>query len=122
VSETVSTERRSRDSGRPNAYRVDIRDCGPGVPDEHLSSIFEPYTSYAGSRDRAGSGLGLAICRMVVSAHRGEIFAASSEEGATFSFVLPFAENGARLAPRMERGDTSEAWPAAVGGSAEETA
>ena len=125
VSETVPRERRNRDSRRPNAYRVDIHDCGPGVPAEHLSSIFEPYTSYAGSRDRAGSGLGLAICRMVVSAHRGQIFATSSEEGAVFSFVLPFAENGARLAPQPPQTDQAspaDPWPVAVGGLAEGTA
>jgi signal transduction histidine kinase len=92
IRETRAIERRERSSQRPNAYRVDIHDSGPGVPAEHLNSIFEPYTSYAGSQDRAGSGLGLAICRMVIGAHRGRISVESSPAGAVFSFVLPFAE------------------------------
>jgi signal transduction histidine kinase len=105
---------------RPNAYRVDIRDCGPGVPAGHLNSIFEPYTSYAGSQDRAGSGLGLAICRMVIGAHRGRIFVESGEGGAVFSFVLPFAEPAARPERRPIQPETGRAgWPGEI---AEETA
>jgi signal transduction histidine kinase len=122
VRELVAHERRQRDSRQPNAYRVDIRDCGPGVPAEHLHSIFEPYTSYSGSQDRAGSGLGLAICRMVISAHRGQIFATSSNDGAVFSFVLPFAEYGARLEPQATQDAPSLVWPADFATSAEERA
>jgi hypothetical protein len=74
-----------------------------------LDSIFEPYTSYAGSQDRAGSGLGLAICRMAIGAHRGQIFVESGEEGAAFSFVLPFAETASGSGnDRPQR----ESWPA----------
>jgi signal transduction histidine kinase len=105
---------------RSNAYRVDIRDCGPGVPAGHLNSIFEPYTSYAGSQDRAGSGLGLAICRMVIGAHRGRIFVESGEGGAVFSFVLPFAEPLARPERRPIQPEAGRAgWPGEI---AEETA
>jgi signal transduction histidine kinase len=113
-------ERRQRPSPDLNAYRVDIRDCGPGVPAAHLQSIFEPYASYAGSQDRAGSGLGLAICRMVIGAHRGRIFAESGEDGAVFSFVLPFAEPSTRSPRRPLRAEQEAAgWPGRI---AEETA
>jgi len=73
----------------PNCYRIDIRDSGPGVPEEELDRIFEPYSSYAGSKDRAGAGLGLAICRMILEAHDGTIFAVSRENGAQISILLP---------------------------------
>jgi len=121
VREIRQQERRLRQLQRPNAYRVDIRDGGPGVPAEHLNSIFEPYASYAGSQDRAGSGLGLAICRMVVGAHRGRIFVESGERGAVFSFVLPFAADPlARSECRPPQPEQDRAgWPAH---SAEETA
>jgi two-component system sensor histidine kinase KdpD len=118
--ESRPDERRLDASPRANAYRVDIRDCGPGVPAGRLNSIFEPYTSYAGSQDRAGSGLGLAICRMVIGAHRGRIFVESGEGGAVFSFVLPFAEPLARPERRPIQPETGRAgWPAEI---AEETA
>ncbi|MEX2303511.1 MAG: HAMP domain-containing sensor histidine kinase [Bryobacterales bacterium] len=122
VHEAVEQDRRSQNVPQPNAYRVDIRDSGPGVPAEHLDSIFEPYTSYCGSRDRAGAGLGLAICRMVISSHRGRIFAEPAEHGAVFSFLLPFAEQPARperLQPQTESDHPNAAWRPGV---TEETA
>jgi signal transduction histidine kinase len=82
-------ERRARRSREPNAYRIDIRDSGPRIPQEQLRTIFEEYTSYGGGCDRSGGGLGLAICRMILSAHGGRVWAENSEGGPTFSFVLP---------------------------------
>lgn len=74
----------------PNAYRIDIRDTGPGVEPDLVGAIFEQYTTYSGGRDRSGGGLGLAICRMIVEAHGGQIWAQPNQDGALFSFVLPF--------------------------------
>lgn len=79
----------------PNAYRIDVRDSGPGIPSDCLESIFEEYTSYPGGHDRSGGGLGLAICRMIVTQHRGSIWAQSSQAGACLSFVLPSMRTGA---------------------------
>jgi signal transduction histidine kinase len=80
----------SDDSAMPsNAYRIEIRDSGPGIDASVLDSIFEEYTSYSGANDRSG-GLGLAICKMIVSAHGGKIWAASAREGAAFFVILPF--------------------------------
>ena len=76
----------------PNAYRIDVRDSGSGIPCEHLESIFEEYTSYSGGTDRSGGGLGLAICRMIVDAHRGTMWAESGADGTQFSVVLPQPE------------------------------
>jgi len=83
------TERRKQSTQDPNAYRVDIRDSGPAVPEEHLEDIFEEYTSHAKGRDRAGGGLGLAICRMILSQHDGRVWAENTAVGPMFSFVLP---------------------------------
>jgi signal transduction histidine kinase len=82
--------RRLLDVRAPNAYRVDIRDSGPGIPPEDLDRIFEEYTSYSGGQDRSGGGLGLAICRMILNRHQGQIWAETNSAGAIFSFVLPF--------------------------------
>lgn len=85
-------DRRTKTSNDPNSYRIDIKDSGPGIPEAELDRIFQPYSSYAGSQDRAGAGLGLAICRMILEAHEGKIFAASSEEGAFLSLILPYGK------------------------------
>lgn len=82
-------DRRQKHSQAPNSYRVDIGDSGAAIPQEHLHRIFEEYTSYAGGRDRSGGGLGLAICKMIVTQHEGGIWAANSDSGPLFSFVLP---------------------------------
>jgi signal transduction histidine kinase len=70
-------------------YRIDIQDTGMGILPEHISSIFEEYTSYAGARDRSGGGLGLAICKMLIGSHKGSIWADSNPGGTKISFTIP---------------------------------
>jgi signal transduction histidine kinase len=82
-----------------NAYRIDLRDSGCGVPSEHAESIFEEFATYAGGQDRSGGGLGLAICRMAIDAHRGRIWAESNSVGTQFSFVLPYPNVARRNRP-----------------------
>lgn len=85
----AGAERRQRARHEPNAYRIDIRDTGAPIPAEHLSRIFEEYTSYAGGRDRSGGGLGLAITRMIVNEHEGRVWAENTDQGPMFCVVLP---------------------------------
>jgi signal transduction histidine kinase len=86
---TLPKERRISAPAGPNSYRIDIRDSGSAIAPEHLESIFEEYTSYAGGKDRSGGGLGLAICRTIIDQHRGRIWAENTDKGPMFSFVLP---------------------------------
>ncbi len=79
-----------RSPGFPNAYRIDVRDSGPGIEPAMIEAIFEEFTPSSGPADRSGGGLGLAICRLAADAHRGRVWATSSKEGAVFSLVLPF--------------------------------
>lgn len=83
-------DRRSVQQPFLNCYRIDIADSGPGIPPEHLDSIFEEYTSYSGGKDRSGAGLGLAISKGIIELHKGRIWAEPRSLGATFSFVLPY--------------------------------
>jgi signal transduction histidine kinase len=82
-------ERRRTATFDANAYRIDIRDSGSPIPYEHLTHIFEEYTSYAGGRDRSGGGLGLAISSMIIAQHDGHVWAENTDSGPMFSFVLP---------------------------------
>jgi signal transduction histidine kinase len=92
-------ERRSHQDPYFNCYRIDISDSGPGIRPEHLSSIFEEYTSYSGGKDRSGAGLGLAISKGIIELHKGRIWAESRPTGATFSFVLPYSTAQTRRRP-----------------------
>jgi len=83
------SERRRESSIEANAYRIDISNSGRPIPQQHLKSIFEEYTSYAGGQDRSNGGLGLAICRMIAVQHSGHIWAENTTTGPRFSLVLP---------------------------------
>lgn len=63
-----------------------IRDTGPGIPDDSLETVFQPFSQLNGSK---GSGLGLAICRELVSLMGGTIDVESTPgEGSTFRFTI----------------------------------
>jgi signal transduction histidine kinase len=69
-----------------SAVWLRVRDNGPGMPEEVLRRIWDPfYTSKPG-----GTGLGLALSRKVVDAHGGSIEASSTPgEGTEFVLVFP---------------------------------
>ena len=63
--------------------RVVVEDEGPGIPEEEIERVFEPFVRLEASRSRdtGGSGLGLAIARGVVRGHGGDIVLANRAEG-----------------------------------------
>jgi len=64
------------------ACTVTVRDRGPGVPEELLPRLFEPFFKGDPARSHGGgSGLGLAIARRAVELHGGTITARHREEG-----------------------------------------
>jgi signal transduction histidine kinase len=57
------------------ALVIRVRDDGPGIPEEELERVFEPFYRLESSRNRdtGGSGLGLSIARDVIQAHGGSL-------------------------------------------------
>ncbi|MBN8938254.1 MAG: PAS domain S-box protein [Rhizobiales bacterium] len=79
---------------------VAVSDNGPGVPDDLVRRVFDPYftTKPAG----VGTGIGLSICRNVVEAHGGTIALTNRPEGgARFDISLP-RSNQAAAVPVIE--------------------
>lgn len=73
---------------------IAVEDDGPGVAEEHLASIFEPFFRADEARRHpcGGSGLGLAIVKKIMELHGGTILVGSSELGGarfTLKFPLP---------------------------------
>jgi two-component system NtrC family sensor kinase len=67
---------------------ITISDNGPGISDEKLARIFEPYFT----TKEKGTGLGLAIVKHICANHGGDVDVWSEEgRGSTFTIRLPAA-------------------------------
>ncbi len=71
--------------------RIQVRDYGPGVPEEALARIFDPFYRVQGDRNRdtGGAGLGLAIARRAVELHKGKLLARNAHPGLLVEIDLP---------------------------------
>jgi two-component system NtrC family sensor kinase len=70
------------------AFQMEIRDDGMGIPSEILPQIFEPFLTTKESGH--GVGLGLAISRSIMDRHNGRIDVQSeAAKGTTFTLTLP---------------------------------
>ena len=60
-----------------------IADHGPGIPEEDMEKVFEPFFRRESSRGRhtGGSGLGLGIARNIARAHGGDLTLKNRPEG-----------------------------------------
>lgn len=76
----------------PDSVVIAINDQGPGIPEEELSRVFQPFYRVDPSRnaDTGGIGLGLAIALSIAQAHGGELTLANRTVGGLrASIVLP---------------------------------
>jgi two-component system sensor histidine kinase CpxA len=79
-----------------NSARISVRDFGPGVPEEALPQIFNPFYRVESDRDRAsgGAGLGLSIAKRAVELHGGALTARNVSPGLLVEIVLPRSGHG----------------------------
>jgi len=77
-----------------NYIAFSVADEGPGIPPEHLESIFKRFTSYAYEGRKSGIGLGLSIVKNFVELHQGHVVAESSgRKGTKLICRFPFHNN-----------------------------
>ncbi len=69
------------DAGR--TVIIGIEDSGPGISEEAMAGLFEPFARQESSRSRktGGSGLGLTIARAIARGHGGDVQLANRAEG-----------------------------------------
>ncbi|WP_096662272.1 ATP-binding response regulator [Polaromonas sp. AET17H-212] len=89
--------------------RVEVRDRGPGIPDEFRKRIFQKFSQADSSdtRQNSGTGLGLNISRAIIERLGGTMgFESDASTGTTFFFELP-------QSPSPQPGNLPVATPAA---------
>ena len=83
----VTVERKEGETG--NIFGITVTDNGPGIPEENLHEIFEPFYS---TKPSTGTGLGLGVVRRLVQLYGGTIDV-ESENGKGTMFTITLKEN-----------------------------
>ena len=79
-------------AGGPKSIEITIDDQGPGIPEEELACVFQPFYRIDASRnaESGGIGLGLAITLSIVQAHGGQLKLTNRGQGGLrASAILP---------------------------------
>ena len=79
-----------------NEVKINIRDSGPGIPEDQLEAVFAPFYRLESSRSRhsGGIGLGLSIAREMARKQGGEVTLCNAAEGGLIArLILPKHNN-----------------------------
>ena len=101
----VSVTLRQMDEGKRNNYLFVVEDNGPGMSEEFLPKLFDPYEREVrfGAKEVTGTGLGMPIVKNLVTRMGGQIAVRSAlGKGTTFSVTIPF-DVGEMPAPVEEK-------------------
>ncbi len=73
--------------------RIEVRDQGPGIPENYKSRLFDGFVQVEGRRSaRGGVGLGLTFAKLTIEAHGGRVWIEDNPGGGSiFAFTLPTA-------------------------------
>ena len=80
--------------GDGSSLRIEVRDTGPGVPEEHAHALFNRFEQLDTrlSQRKGGVGLGLSICRDLVELMKGQFGVQPADlGGACFWFEIPYS-------------------------------
>ncbi len=89
--------------------KFEVRDTGPGIPEDRMNRLFQPFSQVDASitRQHGGTGLGLVVAKRLVEAMGGEIWV-SSVVGAGTSFFFTFLIKATRSRRRVDSLTSSE--------------
>ena len=77
-------------TGKGQLAKILISDDGIGIPQEHLSHIWDRFYRVSGAGDHESMGLGLSLTQWIITEHGGRITVESEEgKGSTFTILLP---------------------------------
>lgn len=75
----------------PDKLQIEVRDYGPGIPENQLQLIGQAFyrPEVARSRNTGGVGLGLYLCKLVALAHGGRLEISNADPGISVKVTLP---------------------------------
>jgi signal transduction histidine kinase len=86
---TLAVSTRAEEINNLTYVAVHVSDTGPGIPEDRLPLIFEPF--YTTKEIGHGTGLGLSVSRKIIEEHGGFIRALNrAEGGVTVSLYFPY--------------------------------
>jgi PAS domain S-box-containing protein len=92
-----------------DAVEFSVRDTGPGINEDDMERLFQPFEQLENSHlnKHEGTGLGLALCKRIVELHGGRIWVESEAgKGSDFKFIIPVKVNndtGTDVSPSILR-------------------
>ena len=104
--DAVDTDLMEPSVGAARAVRIRVSDTGPGVPEEDVDHVFDPFFTLR----PGGTGLGLALVQRAADAHGGAVFVDQSRDdgwGATFVLYLPILRSPEELDTEVKAADAS---------------
>jgi signal transduction histidine kinase len=87
-----------------------VSDTGMGISEEHIQTLFIPFTQIdsTATRKHSGTGLGLSICRKIIEEMGGRIWVESQVgKGSTFKFIIPVQVNLVRKNQQQPQRNTA---------------
>ncbi len=78
-----------------DAFHLEVRDTGTGIPEEALPHVFEPFFTTKPESESEGAGLGLAVVYGIIQRHGGSIHVESEvNRGTAVHVLLPRRQDG----------------------------
>jgi two-component system, sensor histidine kinase and response regulator len=83
-------------TGEEDRVRINVRDTGPGIPQEKMKTLFEKFNRLGAEKTTIeGTGIGLNICRNLIDLMNGSLNVESEMgKGSCFSISVPLSPKG----------------------------
>jgi signal transduction histidine kinase len=97
-------------TGEGDRVRINIRDTGPGIPQEKMKILFEKFNRLGAEKTNIeGTGIGLNICRNLIDLMNGSLNVESEMgKGSCFSISVPLSPKG--LDAKQDHPSASKNW------------
>lgn len=105
IQSTLAGEKPEQPQDQQKHLKIMFIDNGPGIPEENIANIFDPF--YTTKDPGKGTGLGLSVSFMIIEGFGGKMTVSSEiGEGTTMTLLLPVVESEADIAGDEDFSDT----------------